>query len=59
MSEAKNYEKVAVLINLDSLITISENASDSSMGRSTSYSIVNHNMFQIIMNYIKYFAKIS
>lgn len=48
-----------MIINLDSLVTISENASDSSMGRSTSYSIVNHNMYQILINYIKEFAKVS
>jgi len=29
------------------------------MGRSVSYSIVNHNMYQIIINYIKEFAKVE
>ena len=52
MTEAKNYDKVAVIINVDSLITMSENASDSSFGRSMSYSVVNHNMYQILINYM-------
>lgn len=59
MSEAKNYERVAVIINVDSLIMISENASDSNFGRSTSYSVVNHNMYQILLNYMSEFAKVD
>lgn len=59
MSEAKNYERVAVIINVDSLIMISENASDSNFGRSISYSVVNHNMYQILLNYMSEFAKVD
>ena len=44
------------MINVDSLITLAQNASDSSMGRSMSYSIANHNMYQILMNYMSEFA---
>jgi hypothetical protein len=34
MNEALNYQNVAVIINVDSLIVLTQNASDSSMGRS-------------------------
>lgn len=59
MSEAKNYERVAVIINIDSLITMSENVSQSSFGNSNSYSVVNHNMYQILVNYMKEFAMVD
>lgn len=56
MMEAKNYKKVAVIINLDSLIILNESASDSNMGRSMSYSIQNHTMYQIILSYMREFG---
>jgi len=34
MNEALNYQNVSVIINVDSLIVLTQNASDSSMGRS-------------------------
>lgn len=52
MMEAKNYDRVAVMVNLDSLIILNENASDSNFGRSMSYSIQNHNLYQIIYHYM-------
>ena len=59
MTEAKNYQRAAVMINADSLITLTENASDSSMGRSMSYSVANHNIYQILMNYMSEFAMVN
>lgn len=59
MTEAKNYDRVAVIINVDSLITMSQNASDSNFGRSMSYSVVNHNMYQILLNYMSEFAMVN
>lgn len=53
MMEAKNYDRVAVIINLDSMVMLSESASDSNMGRSLSYSIQNHNLYQILLNYMR------
>lgn len=53
MSEAINYKNVAVIINLDSLIVLNHNASDSSMGRSESYSIADNNMYRLLSNYMK------
>lgn len=50
---------MGVIINADSLIALSENASDSSMGRSMSYSLVNHNMYQLLINYMNEFAFID
>ncbi len=45
-----------MIIDLDSLILLNENASDSSMGRSTSYSIQNFNLYQILLSYMREFA---
>ena len=59
MMEAKNYDRVAVIINLDSMVMLSESASDSNMGRSLSYSIQNHNLYQILLNYMREFAIIN
>jgi hypothetical protein len=55
MSEAFNYDKVAVVINLDSLIIMNKNSSDSSMGRSTSYSLADLNMYRFLLNYMNTF----
>lgn len=57
--EAKNYEKVAVIINADSMILLNESASDSNFGRSMSYSIQNHNLFQILLSYMREFAMVK
>ena len=59
MTEAKNYQRAAVMINVDSLITLAQNASDSDMGRNMSYSIANHNIYQILMNYMSEFAMVN
>lgn len=53
MGEAVNYDKVAVIINADSLIVLNESVSDSSMGRSTSYSVSDQNMYRLLLNYMK------
>lgn len=59
MMEAKNYERVVVILNLDSMIMLNENASDSNFGRSMSYSIQNHNLYQILLSYMRDFAIIN
>ena len=59
MTEAKNYQRAAVIIDVDSLITLTQSASDSSMGRSMSYSIANHNIYRILMNYMSKFAMVN
>lgn len=48
-----NYNKVAVIINVDSLIVLNKSSSDSSMGRSTSYSISDQNMYRLLINYMR------
>lgn len=48
-----NYNKVAVIINVDSLIMLNKSSSDSSMGRSVSYSIADQNMYRLLVNYMK------
>jgi hypothetical protein len=53
MMEARNYDRAAVIINLDSMIMLNENASDSNFGRSISYSIQNNNLYQILLNYMR------
>jgi hypothetical protein len=58
MAEAINYDKVAVILNVDSLIVLNESSSDSSMGRSTSYSVSDQNMYRLLLNYMKGFAAI-
>jgi hypothetical protein len=50
---------VAVILNLDSMIMLNENASDSNFGRSMSYSIQNHNLYQILLSYMRDFATIN
>jgi hypothetical protein len=59
MMEAKNYNRVAVILNLDSMIMLNENASDSNFGRSMSYSIQNHNLYQILLSYMRDFSIIN
>lgn len=59
MGEAINYSKVAVIINVDSLITLSQSASDSSMGRSMSYSVSDQNLYRLLINYMKVFPTVS
>lgn len=59
MAEAMNYNKVAVIINVDSLIVLNQSASDSSMGRSTSYSVADQNMYRLLLNYMRQFAMIT
>jgi hypothetical protein len=56
MLEAKSYKRSAVIIDVDSMILLNENASDSNFGRSMSYSIQNFNLFQIILSYITKFS---
>lgn len=58
MDEARCYDKAAVIIDFDSLITMSQNVSDSSMGRSTSYSISSMNLYRQLIDFIKTFPKI-
>jgi hypothetical protein len=58
MEEARCYDKAAVIIDFDSLITMSQNVSESSMGRSTSYSIPNMSLYRQLINFIKTFPKI-
>lgn len=58
MSEAIRYNSVAVIINVDSFIVLNQSESDSSMGRSKSYSISDHNMYRMLLHYMKEFAKI-
>ena len=59
MSEAIRYNSVAVIINVDSFIVLNQSESDSSMGRSKSYSISDHNMYRMLLHYMKEFAKIQ
>jgi hypothetical protein len=56
--EAKNYENVAVILNLDSLIRLNEN-SDSSIEKSISYSVQNQNLCQILLSYMRDFPIIK
>lgn len=58
MGEAMNYNRVAVIINVDSLIVLNQSSSDSSMGRSTSYSVSDQNMYRLLLNYMREFAVI-
>jgi len=53
MSEAFNYSKVAVIFNLDSLLIMNQSSSDSSMGRSVSYSLADPNMYRFILSYLQ------
>jgi len=42
VSEAKNYKKSAIIIDVDSLIPLSYTVSDSSMGKSSSEGIADN-----------------
>ena len=58
VEEAINYNSVAIIIEADSLINISKNLSESSMGPSNSFSITNHNMSQFLMSIMRSFAMV-
>ena len=53
MEEAMNYNNVAVIFNVDSLIVINQSASDSSMGRSNSYNLSDSNMYRFLRHYMQ------
>lgn len=59
MSEAINYKKSAVIIDLDSLIQLNQNISHSNFGQNISYSVHNYNVFQLLLNYMRSFASFS
>jgi hypothetical protein len=59
MSEAINYDSVAVIINMDSLIILNQSASDSNMGRSNSYSVADHGLYRLLLQYIKEFPVVD
>ena len=54
-----NYKKVAVILNMDSLIVLNQSSSDSSMGRSNSYSVADNNLYRMLLNYMRQFAKVQ
>lgn len=53
LDEALQYEKVALIIDAESLTGVTENESQSNMGPSTSFSIQNHKMWSWIVNAVK------
>ena len=59
MNEATNYSKIAVIINLDSLIILNKSSSDSSMGQSKSYSIADNNMYRFLLHYMRELAVVD
>ena len=59
MEEAMNYNNVAVILNVDSFIVVNQSASDSSMGRSNSYSVSDLNMYRLLLHYMREFASVE